>query len=102
MPAFERVDLITPARYHDFRFAPLAIYIGYEKEDSTTPLFYAMTVNNALEKSKVLFVSTDINKEILMECGYKSTPFFSPENFYQKKVHFDKMNPINLSINVFT
>jgi DUF1365 family protein len=102
LPDFERVDLITPARYNGFRFAPLAIYVGYEKKDSTTPIFYAMTGGNALGESKVLYVSTDVDKEILMECGYKPTPFSNPENFYQFKVSFDKMNPIKITIDVFT
>jgi hypothetical protein len=37
-----------------------------------------------------------------MECGYKPTPFSDPENFYQFKVNFDKMNPVAVSINVFS
>jgi len=102
LPKFERVDLITPARYNGFRFAPLAIYIGYEKKDSIRPLFYALTGGNGLGESKVLYVSTEVDKETIMECGYRPTPFSNPENFYQFKVNFDKMNPVDITINVFT
>ena len=37
-----------------------------------------------------------------MESGYKPTPFASPENFYLSIVEFDKMDPIHISIQVFT
>lgn len=103
LPPFKRVDLITPARYDLVRFAPLAIYIGYEEEQSTTPLFYILEGGNALGQAKVLYASSsDLNKPILMEAGYKPTPFSSPENFYLSKVEFDKMDPIHVSIKVFT
>jgi hypothetical protein len=102
LPPFKRVDLITPARYNGFRFAPLAIYIGYAEKESTTPIFYALTGGNALGESKVLYVSTNVGEETLMECGYKPTPFSDPENFYQFNVKFDKMNPVDITINVFT
>ena len=103
LPPFKRVDLVTPARYDLVRFAPLAIFIGYEEEDSTTPLFYILEGGNALGQAKVMYASsTDLNKPILMESGYKPTPFANPENYYLSKVLFHEMDPIHVSIKVFT
>jgi hypothetical protein len=103
LPAFKRMDLITPARYDWVRFAPLAIFIAYEEWESTTPLFYILEAGNALGQPKVMYASSpNLDTPILMESGYKPTPFSSPENFYLSKVEFDKMDPIHVSIKVYT
>jgi len=103
LPAFKRMDLVTPARYDFVRFAPLAIFIAYEEVDSTTPLFYILEAGNALGQPKVMYASSpNLNTPILMESGYKPTPFSSPENYYLSEVEFDKMDPIHVSIKVFT
>lgn len=102
LPAFKRVDLVTPARYDGIRFAPLAIYIGYEEEDSETPLFYILCGGNVLGQSKVLYPSTDLDTPQLMHTSYRPTPFTSPDYYYLYDVKFNKMDPIHVSIKVFT
>ena len=52
LPDFKRIDLITPARYGMVRFAPLAIFIAYEKWNSTTPLFYILEAGQCLRTGK--------------------------------------------------
>jgi hypothetical protein len=103
LPDFKRIDLITPARYGMVRFAPLAIFIAYEKWNSTTPLFYILEAGNALGQAKVMYASSpNLDIPILMESGYKPTPFSCAHNFYLSKAVFDKMDPIHISIKVFT
>jgi hypothetical protein len=103
LPEFKRMDLITPARYDLVRFAPLAIFIAYEEWESTTPLFYILEAGNALGQAKVMFASSpNLDRPILMESGYKPTPFSCAHNFYLSKAAFDKMDPIHISIKIFT
>ncbi len=103
LPDFKRVDLVTPARYDLIRFAPLSIYIGYEEVDSTTPLFYIMCGGNALGQSKVMYASsTDLDKEILQYSGYRPSPFSSADNFYLAQTKFDGMDPVAVTIKIFT
>lgn len=102
LPPFKRVDLVTPARYDGVRFAPLAIYIGYEEEDSSTPLFYILEGGNAIGQAKVLYPSTtNIAAPILMHTGYTPTPFTSKDNYYLTHVAFDGMDPTFVSIKVY-
>jgi hypothetical protein len=46
--------------------------------------------------------SPNLDTLILMESGYKPTPFSCALNFYLSKAVFDKMDPIHISIKIFT
>jgi len=104
LPAFERVDLITPARYDLFRFAPVAIYMVYEKENDSKPIFYLMEGGNGLGFCEVLYVSPtmDPNKPILIDAGYRPTSFSNSWNSYVAKTEFVNDDPDSVSIKVYT
>src|ERR1700756_5409248 len=104
LPPFERVDLITPARYDLLRFAPLAIYMVYAKENDTKPIFYLMEGGNGLGFCEVLYVSPtmDPNKPILMDAGYRPTSFSNSWNSYLAKTEFKNDDPDSVIIKVYT
>jgi len=103
LPAFERMELITPARYDGFRFAPVALFVAYLKKDDTLPYFYIMESGNGLGFPKVMYPSgTDLDIPRLMKSNYKGTPFTSADNFYQLKTTFKGNHPDQISIKVFT
>ncbi len=103
LPAFKRVDLVTPARYDGIRFAPLAIYIAYEDDEATKPLFYVMEGGNALGQAKVLYPSTtNLANPVLMKTGYLPTPFSNADNYYLSHTEFDGLDPVYVSIKVYT
>jgi len=104
LPAFERVDLITPARYDLIRFAPVAIYMVYAKANDTKPIFYLMEGGNGLGFCEVLYVSPtmDPDKPILMDAGYRPTSFSSSWNYYLAKTEFANDDPTWVSIKVYT
>ena len=102
LPPFERMELITPARYDGFRFAPLALFAGYTRKDDTTPSFYIMESGNGLGFPKVLYPSGfDIENTRLMKAGYKATPFTSSESFYLLKTTFNGNDPSHISIKIY-
>ncbi|MBK7957010.1 MAG: hypothetical protein IPK03_02215 [Bacteroidetes bacterium] len=104
MPAFERIDLVTPARYNLIRFAPLAIFMVYAKADDKEPIFYLMEGGNGLGFCEVIYVSPtmDWNKPILMNAGYRPTSFSNSWNYYLARTKFENDHPTQVSIKIYT
>ncbi|MFT4624612.1 MAG: hypothetical protein ACI8PZ_003271 [Myxococcota bacterium] len=98
---FTRVDLITPARHNLDRFAPLALYLGYRKENSKAPFFYIMESGNALGQSKVLYLSPTMESGILQKGGYKPSPFSDPNHIYKGTLVMDGDEPQTATIDVY-
>lgn len=102
LPYFERIELITPARYDGFRFAPVALYMGYTKKEDTAPSFYILESGSGIGFAKVMYPSPDMDKAFLMKAGYKGTMFASADNFYLIKATFIDKHPDTISIKIFT
>lgn len=104
LPAFERVDLVTPARYNLVRFAPLAIFMVYAKADDKEPIFYMMEGGNGLGFCEVIYISPtmDPRESILMNAGYRPTSFSNSWNYYLAKTLFKKDHPVHVSIKIYT
>jgi hypothetical protein len=82
-PAFERVDLITPARKDFLRFAPVAIFLGYEKQHSPTPSFFILEAGLATGEPMVLYFAQTMDHVIEQHTGYVPTPFTKVDNWYR-------------------
>jgi hypothetical protein len=81
-PTFERVDLITPARYDLFRFAPVALFFAYEKVTSPVPSFFIIESGYANGRPAVLYLGRTMTTTVVARTGYKPTPFSNPDNIY--------------------
>jgi hypothetical protein len=79
---FERVDLITAARRDLDRFAPVALFLGYEKKDSPEPSFFILESGYATGQPAVLYFAPTIDSQIVHHTSYMPTPFTSPDNWY--------------------
>lgn len=82
-PDLERVDLITGARYLDLvRFSPISIYLAYEKEQDTQPIFYFLESGSATGSPEVLYYVDSMGGSIHERSGFSFTPFACPANWY--------------------
>lgn len=102
VPDFERIELVTPARYDGFRFAPVALYMGYTKKEDTSPSFYILESGSGIGFPQVMYPSVNMTDEYLMKAGYKGTMFASADNFYLIKATFKDNHPDTISIKIFT
>jgi hypothetical protein len=102
LPDFERIELVTPARYDGFRFAPVALYMGYNKKDDITPSFYILESGSGIGFPQVAYPCVDMDNPYLMKAGYKGTMFASADNFYLIKATFKDNHPDTICIKIFT
>lgn len=79
---FDRVELITSARSAGIRFSPMALYFGYEREDSEVPSFVIYEPGDAMGKPGALYLGATLDTVIEEQAGYKPTPLASPEHWY--------------------
>lgn len=77
-----RVDLITPARELEVRFAAVAIYLGYRNATDTTPSCYVLEAGLATGQAAMLYLGKTMDTVIVQPSGYLPTPFASPDNTY--------------------
>src|SRR5262249_457094 len=63
-PPLSKAELITPPRAY-FRFAAVALYLGYTAEKKGGPALYILEAGMATGHPKVIYVSQDINAEIV-------------------------------------
>ena len=73
-PRVTRVDLVTPARWDDVRFAAIAIYLAYVSEGDPVPAYYILEGGLATGSPRMIYISPDMNQEIRVS-GYQPTPF---------------------------
>lgn len=97
-PAFERVDLITPARKDFLRFAPVAIFLGYEKQHSTKPSFFILEAGLATGEPMVLYFAPTMDHVIQQHTGYVPTPFTKASNWYVSTLSMTGNEPNLLAI----
>lgn len=80
--AFERVDLLTPARRGGIRFSPMALYFGYLREDDCAPAFVIYEPGDATGKPGALYLGETLETVVEEQAGYQPTPLSSPEHWY--------------------
>lgn len=85
---FEHVELITPARYAFTRFAPMAIYFGYEHEGDPRPCFYVFEAGTATGQPKVLYLAPTLDATVEERSGYEPTPLSSADHWYTGGLRF--------------
>jgi hypothetical protein len=78
---FERVELLTPARAGT-RFAPMALYFGYLREQDDKPSFVIYEPGDATGKPGALYFGKTLETVIEEQAGYQPTPLSSPEHWY--------------------
>ncbi len=93
-----RVDLITPARRDGFRFAAIAIYLGYRASTDAAPSFYVLEAGLATGQAAMLYLGQSMNDVILLTSGYQPTPFSAPNNIYNGKLQVAGDQPVQLSV----
>lgn len=79
---FARIDLITSARAAGIRFSPMALYFGYEREDSEVPSFVIYEPGDAVGKPGALYLGATLATVIEERAGFKPTPLASPDHWY--------------------
>jgi hypothetical protein len=79
---FSRVDLVGPARYSALRFAPMSLYLGYEREDSEVPFFVVFEAGSAIGKPMAIYLAETLDTVIEERAGYAPTPFASADHWY--------------------
>jgi hypothetical protein len=79
---FDRVEVVTPARYSGVRFAPMTLYLGYERPESTSPMFVVFEAGNATGKPMSLFLAVPANAVVEEPAGYAPSPFASADHWY--------------------
>ncbi|MFV8751945.1 hypothetical protein ACNOYE_15475 [Nannocystaceae bacterium ST9] len=85
---FEHVELITPARYAFTRFAPMAIYLGYEHAGDARPFFYVFEAGTATGQPKVLYLAPTLDAIVEERSGYEPTPLSSADHWYSGGLRF--------------
>eukprot|EP01129_Flabellula_baltica_P012918 TRINITY_DN5918_c0_g1_i1.p1 TRINITY_DN5918_c0_g1~~TRINITY_DN5918_c0_g1_i1.p1 ORF type:complete len:478 (+),score=85.97 TRINITY_DN5918_c0_g1_i1:26-1435(+) len=93
----EKVDLVSALRYHTFRFAPLSLYLVYEKEEDESPYYYILESGTAFGEKAVLYYCSGSGSCDHLT-GYEPTPFSSPKNNYHCEVSITGQNPETVSI----
>lgn len=86
--AFEHVEVITPARYAFTRFAPMAIYFGYEHEGDPQPFFYVFEAGTATGQPKALYFAPTLDATVEERSGYEPTPLSSADHWYSGGLRF--------------
>ncbi len=86
--AFDHVEVVTPARYAFTRFAPMAIYLGYEHEGDPRPIFYVFEAGTATGQPKVLYLGATLDAIVEERSGYEPTPLSSADNWYSGGLRF--------------
>lgn len=94
----ERVDLVTPARYDFFRFAPLALFLGYRHANDPEPSFFILEAGTATGQAKQLYFAPTLDTTIVQRSGYEPTPFSKAEDFYRGQLIMDGNDPATLTI----
>jgi hypothetical protein len=79
---FARVDLVGPARFSALRFAPMSLYLGYEREDSEVPFFVVFEAGSALGRPMAIYLAETLDTVIEERAGYAPTPFASADHWY--------------------
>lgn len=79
----ERVDLITGARHFNIdRFAPISIFLAYERTSDTQPAYYFLEAGSAQGSPKALYPARGIGEGVETEAGFAFTPFACASNWY--------------------
>ncbi len=102
-PTVERVDLITGARHYNLdRFAPLSVFLAYERAEDKQPSFYVYESSTALGKPAALYWAPTLNAKIVDNARFQFTPFSSPDDWYTGKLIMNraKTEPSVLSISI--
>lgn len=93
-----RVDLITPARELEVRFAAVAIYLGYRNATDATPSCYVLEAGLATGEAAMLYLGKTMDTVIVQPSGYLPTPFASPQNTYTGQLTMQGDEPETLTI----
>lgn len=93
-----RVDLITPARALDVRFAAVAIYLGYRNTTDSVPSCYVLEAGLATGQAAMLYLGATMDTVIVQPSGYQPTPFASPANTYTGQLTMQGDEPGTLVI----
>lgn len=102
-PKVERVDLITGARHYNLdRFAPLSVFLAYERADDKVPSFYVYESGTALGKPAALYWASTLNAKIVANAQFQFTPFSCPDDWYTGKLIMNraKTEPSVLSVSI--
>jgi hypothetical protein len=102
-PKVERVDLITGARHYNLeRFAPLSVFLAYERAEDKQPIFYVYESGTALGKPAALYWADSLGAKIVANAQFQFTPFSCPDDWYTGKLIMNraKTEPSVLSISI--
>ena len=79
----ERVDLITGARHLDLdRFAPISIFLAYEKSSDTQPAYYMLESGSAQGNPEAIYPARELGDPVETQAGFAFTPFACASNWY--------------------
>ncbi len=88
-----RVDLLTPLRSADARFAALAMYLGYKKADDKQPTFFVVEAGLATGQPKVLYLAPTVDQGVNTQAAFSGTPFNMPWHWYKAKLEMTDEDP---------
>lgn len=92
-----RVDLVTPPRSSGARFGAISVMLGY-RDASDLPSCYILEAGTATGTPRVLYLGRTKRARINRYCGYKPSPFASPQHAYRASLSIRGDNPKLLSV----
>ena len=97
----ERVELVTPARRENVRFAAIAIYLAYQKAGDKLPSYYILEAGLAQGGPRMTYIAKDM-QPIVRRSDYEPTQFSSANNYYRGALTLRGDDPLSLTIESLT